>query len=103
MTQTTTTGGDLFARVLDPANRSDPYPLYARLREHPVSLQDDSTYVVSTYAEIAELLHTPRISSDERKSGRGAGPLVASGRLRPEDASMNVSATGTGSPCTVSA
>jgi cytochrome P450 len=84
MTQTTTTGGDLFTRVLDPANRPDPYPLYARLREHPVSLQNDGTYVVSTYSEITELLHDPRISSDERKSDRGAGALVASGRLRPE-------------------
>jgi cytochrome P450 len=84
MTQTTTTGGDLFTQVLDPANRPDPYPLYARLREHPVSLQEDGTYVVSTYSEITELLHDPRISSDERKSDRGAGALVASGRLRPE-------------------
>ena len=33
MTQTTTTGGDLFARVLDPANRPDPYPLYAAARD----------------------------------------------------------------------
>jgi cytochrome P450 len=79
MAQTSTTGGDLFAQVLDPANRPDPYPLYASLRERPVSLQEDGTYV-----EIAELLHDPRISSDERKSDRGAGALVASGRLAPE-------------------
>ena len=81
MTRTTTTGGDLFARVLDPANRPDPYPLYARLRETPVALQDDGTYVVSTHAEIATLLDDPRVSSDERKSARGAGALVASGKL----------------------
>jgi cytochrome P450 len=84
MAQTTAARGDLFARVLDPANRPDPYPLYARLRETPVALQDDSTYVVSTYREIDALLHDPRISSDERKSARGAGALVASGRLAPE-------------------
>ena len=71
-------------QVLDPANRPNPYPLYARLRETPVSLQADGTYVVSTYAEIAALLHDPRISSDERKSAGGAGALVASGRLWPE-------------------
>jgi hypothetical protein len=81
VTRTTTTGGDLFARVLDPANRPDPYPLYARLRETPVALQDDGTYVVSTHAEISKLLHDPRVSSDERKSARGAGALVASGKL----------------------
>ena len=89
MTQATADQGELFAQVLDPANRADPYPLYARLRESPVSLQDDGTYVVSTHAEIAELLHDPRISSDERKSDRGAGALVASGRLTPEGQPSN--------------
>jgi cytochrome P450 len=89
MTQTTTTGGDLFAQVLDPTNRHNPYPLYARLRETPVSLQDDGTYVVSTYAEITSLLHDPRISSDERKSARGAGALAASGRLTPSGQPSN--------------
>jgi cytochrome P450 len=84
MPQTTTDQGDLFAQVLDPANRPDPYSLYARLRESPVSLQGDGTYVVSTYAEIATLLHDPRISSDERKSDSGAGALAASGKLLPE-------------------
>jgi cytochrome P450 len=83
-TQTMTTQGNLFAQVLDPVNRPNPYPLYARLRETPVSRQDDGTYVVSTYREIAALLHDPRISSDERKSARGAGALAASGRLRPQ-------------------
>jgi cytochrome P450 len=81
MTRTTATRGGLFAKVLDPANRPDPYPLYARLRETPVALQDDGTYVVSTHAEISRLLHDPRVSSDERKSDRGAGALVASGKL----------------------
>jgi hypothetical protein len=75
--------GDVFGRVLDPAHRSDPYPLYARLRGRPVAVQDDGAYVVSTYATITRLLHDPRISSDERKSARGAGALAASGRLAP--------------------
>lgn len=76
--------GDLFARVLDPESRADPYPLYARLCETPVARQDDGTYVVCGYAELAALLHDPRISSDERKSARGAGALASSGRLTPE-------------------
>jgi cytochrome P450 len=84
MSQPAETGG-LFAQVLDPANRPDPYPLYARLRETPVCQQDDGVYVVSGYAEIATLLHDPRISSDERKSDAGAGALAASGRLKAED------------------
>ncbi|NUS03252.1 MAG: cytochrome P450 [Nonomuraea sp.] len=71
----------LFAQVLDEANRPDPYPLYARLRETPVARQGDNLYAVSTYAEIVSLLHDPRISSDERKSSSGSGSFGASGRL----------------------
>ncbi|WP_019904173.1 cytochrome P450 [Methylobacterium sp. 77] len=56
--------GSLFEAVKDEANRADPYPLYARLRETPVSRQDDGTYVVSTHAAITSLLHDPRISSE---------------------------------------
>ena len=62
----------LFAQVLDPASRANPYPLYARLRQKPVSLQEDGTYVVSTHRQINLLLHDPRISSDERKSAHPA-------------------------------
>ncbi len=78
MTQTPVAPGKLFVRILDPASRVNPYPLYARLRETPVSLQEDGTYVVSTYQEISLLLHDPRISSDMRKSAHGAGALAAS-------------------------
>jgi cytochrome P450 len=81
MTQATTAARNLFAQVLDPASRHDPYPLYARLRETPVSLQEDGTYAVSGYSEIAALLHDPRVSSDERKSSRGTAAMSASGGL----------------------
>lgn len=53
----------VFDQVLDYANRADPYPLYARLRESPVSRASDGSYVVSGYREIVELLHDPRLSS----------------------------------------
>ncbi|KJK56650.1 cytochrome P450 [Saccharothrix sp. ST-888] len=56
----------LYRRITDHANRADPYPLYAELREHGVARQEDGTYLVGTYHEIAELLHDPRISSDQR-------------------------------------
>ena len=67
--------GNLFEEILKPANRPNPYPLYAQLRATPVSKQEDGTYVVSTYREIVALLHDPRISSDERKSTTGPGEL----------------------------
>lgn len=60
----TTAPPSVFAQVLDYANRPNPYPLYAELRKTPVARQDDGSYIVSTYAEIVELLHDPRISSD---------------------------------------
>ncbi|MYZ34419.1 MULTISPECIES: cytochrome P450 [unclassified Streptomyces] len=56
----------LFQRITDYANRADPYPLYAELRENGVTRQTDGSYLVGTYHEIAELLHDPRISSDIR-------------------------------------
>ena len=48
-------------------NRANPYPFYAELRKTPVTRQPDGTYVVSTYREVVQLLHDPRVSSDQRK------------------------------------
>ena len=48
-------------------NRANPYPFYEELRKTPVSRQPDGSYVVSTYREVVQLLHDPRVSSDTRK------------------------------------
>ncbi len=53
----------LYEQVLDYSNRANPYPLYAQLRQTPITRQKDGSYVVSTYREIVALLHDPRISS----------------------------------------
>jgi fatty acid omega-hydroxylase len=59
-------------------NRANPYPFYAELRETPVSRQPDGSYVVSTYREIASILHDPRVSSDLRnRPNATAAPEVA--------------------------
>jgi cytochrome P450 len=55
----------LFVQVLDPVNRADPYPLYARLRDTPIFREENGIYIVSTYAEIRSLLQDPRVSSDD--------------------------------------
>ncbi len=68
----------IFEQILDPANRPNPYPLYAKLRNTPVTREADGTYVVSTYNEIVALLHDPRVSSDPRSRseiGGGVPPL----------------------------
>ncbi|WP_328960388.1 cytochrome P450 [Streptomyces virginiae] len=56
----------MLRKVIDYANRADPYPLYEELRRTPVFHDEDGPYVVSTYHEIQALLHDPRISSDPR-------------------------------------
>ena len=48
------------------ANRANPYPFYEELRKTPVARQPDGSYVVSTYREVVQLLHDPRVSSDVR-------------------------------------
>jgi cytochrome P450 len=72
--------GSIYEQVLDPASRANPYPLYAELRKTPVARQADGTYVVSTYHEIAALLHDPRVSSDLRNRPELGGAMPT-----PED------------------
>jgi cytochrome P450 len=83
----------LYEQVIDHANRPNPYPLYAQMRQTPVARQPDGSYVVSTYREIILLLHDPRISSDPRKSASLNPPAKSamttpsapqSGRTAPE-------------------
>jgi cytochrome P450 len=61
-----------FAKALEEANRANPYPLYALLRETPICHEEDGTYVVSSHAEIRSLLHDPRVSSDDRPKAKHA-------------------------------
>jgi len=68
----------ILREIYDDANRGNPYPLWARLRQTPVCWQEDGpdeagTYVVSTHREIVGLLHDPRISSDMRNSTQTGG------------------------------
>src|SRR5258707_5531259 len=74
MSQDTT----ILREIFDYANRANPYPLWAKLRQTPVGFQEDGpdeggTYVVSTYREIEALLHDPRISSDSRNCAQTGG------------------------------
>ena len=67
----------LLERITDYANRPDPYPLYAELREAgPVVRQADGSYLVGTYHEITALLHDPRMSADPRcRTTPSPGPI----------------------------
>src|SRR5215472_8775958 len=68
----------IYDRILDPASRANPFPLYAELRRTPVTREDDGTYVVSSYRAIVALLHDPRVSSDLRIRAELAGTPSAS-------------------------
>ncbi|WP_030675356.1 cytochrome P450 [Streptomyces cellulosae] len=67
---TTTETPDILPRILDYSSRADPYPLYAELRRTPVALQENGSYVISTYRELTGVLHDPRLSSDVRNLSR---------------------------------
>ncbi|MFC3572324.1 cytochrome P450 [Streptomyces yaanensis] len=59
------THASLLRRITDYANRANPYPLYTELRKTPVLHEEDGgPYLVSSYWDIENLLHDPRISSD---------------------------------------
>src|SRR4051812_49627365 len=80
MPQATENATQLFAQILDPANRANPYPLYTQLRETPVAPLADGFFAVSRYADIAALLHDPRLSKDQRKTDI---PLSGVQRMEP--------------------
>ncbi|WP_326755272.1 cytochrome P450 [Streptomyces hirsutus] len=78
---TTAETPDTLRRIMDYSSRADPYPLYAELRKTPVALQEDGSYVISTYRELTAILHNPHLSSDFRNLSH---PLAMSeGRTTP--------------------
>ncbi|MFJ9866977.1 cytochrome P450 [Streptomyces sp. NPDC101165] len=59
------THAPLLRQITDFANRANPYPLYEELRKTPVlHEEEDGPYLISSYWDIKNLLHDPRISSD---------------------------------------
>jgi len=74
MTEEATAGqAGVLARILDYANRANPYPLYAELRNTPVFRAPNGAYVVSTYRDIWALMHDPRIGVSAMSAGMGGG------------------------------
>jgi cytochrome P450 len=55
--------------LFDPANRPNPYPLFARLRAAgPFSVMDGAITVLGDHATCASVLRDPRFSSDRARS-----------------------------------
>ena len=70
----------LLLQLRDPANRADPYPVYAKCRERgPIQLSEANLAVFSTYRDCDEVLRHPASASDRSKSTI-AQRMVASGQ-----------------------
>lgn len=69
--------GSTWEQILDFSNRANPYPFYDELRRTPVTRLPDGSYLVSTYAEIAALLHDQRVSSDISRNPAAAAAGAA--------------------------
>ena len=56
-------------QLLDPANRADPYRLYAQFRDRgPLQLPEGNLAIFSTYRDCDDVLRHPSSSSDRTKS-----------------------------------
>lgn len=59
----------MLLQLLDPANRADPYRIYARFRDlGPVQLPEANLVVFSSYQDCDDVLRHPSSSSDNMKS-----------------------------------
>ena len=75
---------ELLVRLLDPANRADPYPLYGQIREHgPLRLPSAHFVVFSDYAACDDVLRHPSSASDRLKSTTAQQAIAAGQPARP--------------------
>ncbi|WP_427018576.1 cytochrome P450 [Pseudarthrobacter sp. P1] len=85
----------VWEQILDYSHRPNPYQLYAELRKTPVTVAEDGSYLVSTYAEIVSLLHDPRVSSDVGRNPQAAAAAAAGARTTgTETAGTGTAGTG---------
>ena len=90
MSMTTSTGTEqaeshaLLLQLLDPANRADPYPLYAKFRERgPIQLPKVNLTVFSTSRDCDEVLRHPSSSSNRWNSTIAQRQLASGAWSKP--------------------
>ncbi|MFC8384411.1 cytochrome P450 [Nocardia sp. NPDC057272] len=72
---TTTPNPGIFASLLDPAQRADPYPLYAQIREQgPIRLGNAPVVVLSSYRDCAAVLRDRAASVERHHASIPMGP-----------------------------
>lgn len=74
----------LLGRLLDPANRADPYPLHAGFRAAgPLALPGANLVVFSAFVDCEEVLRHPASASDRLKSTVAQREIAAGAVARP--------------------
>lgn len=74
----------LLLRLLDPANRADPYPLYSQIRQGgPMVLAERNLVVFASYQACDEALRHPSSCSDRLKSTVAQRAVAAGAQPRP--------------------
>ncbi|AQT82088.1 cytochrome [Mycolicibacterium litorale] len=74
----------LLLRLLDPANRPDPYPVYRQiLASGPMHLPENNLHVLSRFADCDEALRHPDSCSDRLKSTAAQRAIAAGEQPRP--------------------
>jgi cytochrome P450 len=66
---------EILLEITKPEHRHDPFPLYEEARAAGVCRQQNGAYLVSSYHDVAALLHDPRVSSDPHNIADFEGDL----------------------------
>jgi cytochrome P450 len=81
---TTADSQALLLQLLDPSNRANPYPVYARIRERgPLQLPDLTLNVFTSFHDCDEVLRHPSSASDRLKSTRAQREIAEGAEVRP--------------------
>jgi cytochrome P450 len=74
----------LLLQLLDPSNRANPYPAYARIRERgPLQLPEMTLNVFSSFQDCDDVLRHPSSASDRLKSTAAQREIAAGAEARP--------------------
>jgi cytochrome P450 len=81
---TTADSQAMLLQLLDPSNRANPYPAYARIREHgPLQLPDMTLNVFSSFQDCDDVLRHPSSASDRLKSTAAQREIAEGAEARP--------------------
>ncbi len=68
---------ELLLEITKPEHRHDPFPLYEEARAAGICRQQNGAYLVSSYHDVAALLHDPRVSSNPNNIADFEGDIPA--------------------------